>query len=146
MPASNSTPLFLVVLSLHANSGIVPRIPSCYCMLLIQPSPFELIKLHLPATQSTELISQVYNLALTRNLNAAAVISSPYCDHSNVFVSTFTSNSWAAITQSVQRLATDSTVRRLTPGGSLAHTSSLAPGVFPGGQSGRDVALTTHSI
>jgi hypothetical protein len=39
-----STQVFLVFLSLRANTEITPNIASCYCMLLAQPSRFKFIK------------------------------------------------------------------------------------------------------
>ena len=73
-----STHILLAFLRLYANAQIVPKSPSCYSMLLVQPS---LLKLNPRSKLNT--IFQTLRLTLPRNQNSEPCISSHYCHHSN---------------------------------------------------------------
>ena len=63
----------LVFLCFQANAEMVPKIPSCYCMLLMQPSRFKLSKLILSLRgKKVKITKSVTVRLLTRNQNLAA--------------------------------------------------------------------------
>jgi hypothetical protein len=67
-----STQVFLVLLRLQANAEVVPEIPSCYCVLLMQSSPLKFIKINPLAVKS--------NYAWFQGFRCGVNLRSPFWD------------------------------------------------------------------
>ena len=56
--------ILLLFLCLQANADMIPKIPSCYCMHLMEPSLFKFVKLKPLALKSPNFVFQIIRFSV----------------------------------------------------------------------------------